>query len=129
MRELREVTWPHKFRPDLPEKYDGSINPEEFLQIYTTAIRAAGGSPEVMANYFLVALKGTARSWIMNLPRDSIASWRALCREFIANFSGTCARPGTSNDLHNIREKGGRATAQVHPALQPCPQHCVEYLA
>ena len=35
---LRRVNWPTKFRPDLPDKYDGTIDPEEFLQIYTTAI-------------------------------------------------------------------------------------------
>jgi hypothetical protein len=28
---LRAVTWPSKFRPHLPEKYDGSSNPSEFL--------------------------------------------------------------------------------------------------
>ena len=64
---LRRVNWPTKFRPDLPEKYDGTIDPEEFLQIYTTAIQAAGGCPQVMANYFHVALRGTARSWLMNV--------------------------------------------------------------
>jgi ribonuclease HI len=25
------VTWPSKFRPHLPEKYDGKSNPSEFL--------------------------------------------------------------------------------------------------
>jgi hypothetical protein len=28
---LRAVTWPPKFRPHLPEKYDGTSNPSEFL--------------------------------------------------------------------------------------------------
>jgi hypothetical protein len=28
---LRAVVWPSKFRPHLPEKYDGSTNPSEFL--------------------------------------------------------------------------------------------------
>jgi hypothetical protein len=28
---LRAVTWPSKFRPHLPEKYDGKSNPSEFL--------------------------------------------------------------------------------------------------
>jgi hypothetical protein len=27
------VVWPHKFQLHLPEKYDGTINPTEFLQI------------------------------------------------------------------------------------------------
>jgi hypothetical protein len=53
----------------LPEKYDGSVNPTEFLQIYSTTILAVGGNEAVMTNYFLVALTGTARSWLMNLPK------------------------------------------------------------
>jgi hypothetical protein len=28
---LRVATWPPKFRPHLPEKYDGTSNPSEFL--------------------------------------------------------------------------------------------------
>jgi hypothetical protein len=40
---LRMVVWPHKFWPHLPEKYDGTVNPAEFLQIYATSILAAGG--------------------------------------------------------------------------------------
>ena len=35
---LRAVAWPSKFRPHLPEKYDGTTNPSEFLQVYVTAI-------------------------------------------------------------------------------------------
>jgi hypothetical protein len=59
---LRVVTWPSKFRPHLPEKYDGSTNPSEFLQVYITAITAAGGNDAVMASYFLVALTRPART-------------------------------------------------------------------
>ena len=29
--DLRQVDWPNKFWPDLPEKYDGTIDPEELL--------------------------------------------------------------------------------------------------
>jgi len=42
---LRRINWPTKFCPDLLEKYDRTINSEEFLQIYTTAIQAAWGGP------------------------------------------------------------------------------------
>jgi hypothetical protein len=52
---LRAVTWPSKFRPHLPKKYDGTSNPSEFLQVYVTAITAAGGNTAVMATYFHVA--------------------------------------------------------------------------
>jgi hypothetical protein len=59
---LRAVAWPSKFWPHLPEKYDGSTNPSEFLQVYITAITATGGNGAVMASYFHVALTGPART-------------------------------------------------------------------
>jgi hypothetical protein len=34
--QLRMVVWSFKFWLHLTEKYDGSVNPTEFLQIYTT---------------------------------------------------------------------------------------------
>jgi hypothetical protein len=56
------VVWPPKFRLYLPEKYDGTVNPIEFLQIYSTSILTAGENEAIMANYFPIALMGTARS-------------------------------------------------------------------
>jgi hypothetical protein len=46
---LRAASWRPKFRPHLPEKYDGTSNPSEFLQVYVSAITAAGGNTAVMA--------------------------------------------------------------------------------
>jgi hypothetical protein len=51
---LHMVVWSPKFRPHLPKKCDGMVNPTEFLQIYSTSILAAGGNEIVMANYFPV---------------------------------------------------------------------------
>jgi hypothetical protein len=61
------TSWPPKFRPHLPAKYDGTSNPSEFLQVYVTAITAAGGNTAVMATYFHVALSRPARTRLMNL--------------------------------------------------------------
>jgi hypothetical protein len=83
---LYMVVWPSKFWPHLPEKYDGTINPTEFLHIYSTSILATGGNEAVMANYFPVTLTGTARSWLMNLPEGTLHSWLELCRQFTVNF-------------------------------------------
>ena len=47
---LRAVAWRSKIRLHLPEKYDGTTNPSEFLQVYITAITAAGGNDAVMAS-------------------------------------------------------------------------------
>ena len=47
--QLRAVGWPRKFRPELPEHYNSMTAPDEFLQIYSTAVRAAGGMEDVIA--------------------------------------------------------------------------------
>jgi hypothetical protein len=71
---LHAAAWPSMFWLHLPEKYDGTSNPSEFLQVYVTAITAAGGDTAVMATYFHVALSGPAQTWLMNLTPGSIYS-------------------------------------------------------
>jgi hypothetical protein len=83
---LRTTSWPPKFRSHLLEKYDGTSNTSEFLQVYVTAITAAGGNTAVMATYFHVALSGPARTWLMNLAPGSIYTWEELCARFVANL-------------------------------------------
>lgn len=83
---LREVRWPEKFRPGAVEKYDGSIDPEEFLHVYSTVLYTTRADDNVLANYLLAALKGSARSWLVHLPPCSISSCEDLWQQFIANF-------------------------------------------
>jgi hypothetical protein len=63
-----------------------------------------------MANYFPVALMGTARSWLMNLSEGTLPSWSELCRQFTTNFESAYARSGNETDLH---------------AIQQCPGECL----
>jgi hypothetical protein len=121
---LRMVVWPPKFRPHLPEKYDGTINSTEFLQIYSISILAAGGNEAVMANYFPFALTGTARSWLMNLPEGTLHFWSEMSRQFTANFESAYARPGNETDLHAIQQRPGESLrsfvqrfSQVHNTI------------
>jgi hypothetical protein len=102
---LRATTWPPKFRPHLPEKYDDTSNPSEFLQVYITAITAAGGNTAVMASYFHVALTGPARTWLMNLTPGSIYSWEELCARFTANFASAYQQHGVDAHLHVVRQE------------------------
>jgi hypothetical protein len=104
---LRAASWPSKFRPHLPEKYDGTSNPSEFLQVYVTAITATGGNTAVMATYFHVALSGSARTWLMNLAPGSIYSWEELCARFVANFASTYQQHGVEAHLHAMRQEPG----------------------
>jgi hypothetical protein len=97
------ASWPPKFRSHLPEKYDGTSNPSEVLQVYVTAITAAGGNTAVMVTYFHVALSGPARTWLMNLTPGSIYSWEELCARFFANFASAYQQHGVEAHLHAIR--------------------------
>jgi hypothetical protein len=104
---LCTTSWLPKFRPHLPEKYDGTTNPSEFLQVYVTAITASGGNTAVMATYFHVALSGPARTWLMNLTPGSIYSWEELCARFVANFASAYQQHGVEAHLHVVRQEPG----------------------
>jgi hypothetical protein len=93
------------FRPHLPEKYDGTSNPSEFLKVYVTAITATSGDTAVMATYFDVALSGPARTWLMNLNPGSIYSWEELYARFTANFASAYQQHGVEAHLHAVRQE------------------------
>ena len=63
--ELRSVACPGKFKPDLPPRYDGTADPAEFLQLNELGIEAANRDEKVMANWFPMALKDGARTWLL----------------------------------------------------------------
>jgi len=130
---LRAVAWPPKFRPHLPEKYDGTTNPSKFLQVYITVITAAGGNDAVMASYFHVALTGLARTWLMNLSPESIQSWGELCALFSANFANAYQQHGVETHLHAVRQQPGESLrafiSRFTKMLEKLATHQVETVA
>jgi hypothetical protein len=58
---LSEVRWPAKFKTDHIDQYNGSINPEEFIQVYQTIIKAVGRDDRVKSNFLHTALSGVAK--------------------------------------------------------------------
>ncbi len=103
--QLRRAEWPTGFSPKGIKTYDGDRNPEAWLRIYTTAIKAAGGNQNTMANYFPVVLSPTVQDWLTGLPANSINSWGDLCSKFIDNYQGTFTKPGVEWDLYHIAQK------------------------
>jgi hypothetical protein len=68
------------------EKYDGSTNPPEWLEVYQLAIEATSGDSYIMVNYLSVCLSSSARTWLFGLPVGSVCSWNHLCQLFTNNF-------------------------------------------
>ena len=52
-----------------------------------------------------MALKDGARTWLLNLPPDTISSWDEMRTRFIANFQGTRDRPPVMGDLCRIKQQ------------------------
>jgi hypothetical protein len=59
-----------------------------------------------------MALKDIARSWLMNLPKESVSSREDLCQQFVANFKPTTNHHSTFNGLHQIRQEKGETMYQ-----------------
>jgi hypothetical protein len=59
-----------------------------------------------------MALKDAPRAWLMNLPHESVTSWKDLCRQFVANFMPTYERPAMKNDLKAVRQYKGEMLRQ-----------------
>ncbi|GJN40078.1 hypothetical protein PR202_gb29246 [Eleusine coracana subsp. coracana] len=102
---LHIAQWPKGFKPVPIEKYDGQTNPREWLQLYSTMIRSAGGDSYVMANYLPVCLDPAVRIWLTSLLEESITSWGDLNKMLIESFQATCNRPGYHFDLTRIKQK------------------------
>jgi hypothetical protein len=100
---LSQVIWLEKFKTGHIDKYDGSSNPEESIQVYHTVIDTVGKDDWVKANYLSTVLPGVARSWLINLPERSIYTYDQLCVMFIRNFQGTYERSSTAETLKTIR--------------------------
>jgi hypothetical protein len=102
---LRQVVWPEKFKAEHIDKYDGCSNPEEFIQVYHTIIKATGGDDRVKTNYLPTTLFNVARSWLINLLERSIYTWDQPFAMFIRNFQGTYEHPSTAETFKTIRQK------------------------
>ena len=60
-----------------------------------------------MANWFPIALKDGARTWLLNLAPDRISSWSEMRTRFIANFQGTRDWAPAVSDLRRIKKQPG----------------------
>lgn len=69
-----QVAWPDIFMSRATEKYDGSSNPSEFIQIYMTVIEAIGGDVLVMETM----------SWLINQPESTTLTSDQLYLTFSA---------------------------------------------
>src|SRR3954462_958619 len=76
------------------EKYRGDAKPQTWLDDYRIAVQIGGGGDEIAMMHLPLMLEGSARTWLNQLPPNSIWVWEDLVRVFVKNFEGTYKRPG-----------------------------------
>jgi hypothetical protein len=63
--DLKQVRSLVNFKPSEIEKYNGSTNLVEWLEVYQHAIEAARGDSYIMENYLPVCLSSSAMTWLL----------------------------------------------------------------
>jgi hypothetical protein len=91
--QLQVSPWTTNFRAGTYPKYNGSIDPAQYIMSYQVAVASSGGDDATMAKSFIITLEGPALTWYTRLPPLSIDSWRSLRDKFLLNFQGY--RPDT----------------------------------
>ena len=98
------VELPAKWRGLTIDRYDGSTNPDEHIDVYTTDIGLFTTSEAIMCRVFPNSLKGMTLSWFTKLPLNSIDSFRTLVNLFTTQFATSRPHHLTSIALVNIRQ-------------------------
>ena len=107
---IRNERIPADFKgPRKVPNYTADMEPADWIENYEMAMEILEVSDAVCARYLSMMLEGPAKSWLKNLPPNSINSWHELKEQFIKNFQGTCKRPTTIIDLENCAQKEGES--------------------
>ena len=72
--QLQLTPWPFGYKLTQLPKYNGSVDPTQFLMTYEATIASAGGDDPIMAKSFIMACEGPVATWYSYLPPLSITS-------------------------------------------------------
>jgi hypothetical protein len=73
--------------------YGGTKDPDEHVEHIDTVMDYHTARGAVKSKLFVLAFKGSAMTWLKNLPEGSIDSWRTLCEEFASHFTARKRKP------------------------------------
>ncbi|XP_027362725.1 uncharacterized protein LOC113870329 [Abrus precatorius] len=105
IQPILEAKLPENWRGLTLEKYDGTSNPEEHLDIFTTQVGLYTENDTLLCRIFLTSLCGPALNWFTKLSPSSIDSFATLTKRFSLQFATSRPHPLTSLALVNIRQE------------------------
>ena len=85
---IMSVKLPRGFKPPTDmESYDGSIDPQEHMDVFKSIIALIGASDPIRCRAFLITLKKPALKWFNSLPSRSLNRFLDLQSRFLAHFT------------------------------------------
>jgi len=85
------------------DKYDGSTDPDEHIDVYVTQLSLYMTDDNIFCKVFPISLKGATLSWFTRLPPQSIDSFETLVTKFGVQSATSKPHHLTSIALVNIR--------------------------
>lgn len=107
--DIINVELPSKWRGLTIDRYDGSTDPDEHIDVYTIDIGLFTTSEAIMCRVFPNSLKGMALSWFTKLPPYSVDSFKTLVNLFTTQFATSRPHYLTSIALVNICQGRGES--------------------
>ncbi|XP_020222074.1 uncharacterized protein LOC109804651 [Cajanus cajan] len=87
------------------EKYDGSTDPDEHLNVFLTQATLSTQDDSTLCRIFPTSLKGRALSWFTRLPSSSIDSFNELSSQFTLQFATSKPYRTTSLALAGVHQE------------------------
>lgn len=100
---------PHKFKPANHTKYDGKVEPRQWLRVYSHSIELAGGDDDIKALFFPMTLEAMPLQWFDKLKPRSIRYWDDLQTTFYNNFTEIITHPMMITKLKGVRQRRGES--------------------
>ena len=104
-----EVPLPDKWKGLNRDQYDGSTDPDEHMDAYTTHMSLYTSDDVVLCRVFSTSLKGATLSWFNKLPPNSIDSFTTLVMKFETQFATSRPHHLTSIALIGIHQEKGES--------------------
>jgi len=82
-----EAPLPDKWKGFNGDRYDGTTDPDEHMDAYTTHMSLYTTDDAVLCRVFPTSLKGGALSWFTKLPTKSIDCFETLVAKFDVHFA------------------------------------------
>ncbi|XP_020229970.1 uncharacterized protein LOC109810815 [Cajanus cajan] len=104
-RRIMEATLLDHWKSMPIEKYDGSSDPEEHLNVFLTQATLSTQDDSALCRIFPTSLKGRALVWFTRLPSSSIDSFNELSSQFTLQFATSKPYRTTSLALAGVRQE------------------------